>query len=288
MCRQHGKHIGNIMSSTSKFKRIVKEVASIALSYGIKNSYVVGGYPRSIIMGTTKDDVHDLDFASAWPGEATKLGTLVASELVGDLPEIYHRTGTIKFTYEDVDLEFQGTLGSVAETQPIMSELIKYGIAVSPLTLNIYARDFTINTLIQDLNNLQIYDITGFGVIDIENGLIRSAINPSVMAKINTLIILRAIRFSLRYNFRIVDSLSETIDQYKHLLLKKYTPERLQIEVLKMLQENYEGTLYMLKKYRLEQVLENKSYNIFDILDRIDITTFDGDLKSLVTGDFKS
>jgi len=275
------------MASATKFKKIVKEVARIAQSYGIKNSYVVGGYPRALLMGTAKTDVHDLDFASAWPGEATKLGSMVASELVGELPEIYHRTGTIKFTYEDVDLEFQGTLGSIADTQPIMSELTDYGIAVSPLTLNIYARDFTINTLVQDLNDLQIYDITGFGIMDLENGLIRTPIKPSVSAKINSLVILRAIRFSLRYNFKIVEALSDVIEQYRSLLLKKYTPERLQIEVLKMLQEDYEGTLYMFKKYRLEHILQNKSYDIFEILDNIDITTFEGDISSLVTGDFK-
>ncbi len=69
--------------------------------------------------------------------------------------------------------------------------------------------------------------------------------------------------------------------------MKKYSPERLQIEVLKMLQDNYEGTLYMFKKYRLEDILENKSYNIFEILDQVDIVNFEGDLSSLVTGDFK-
>lgn len=281
----HGIRSGKNMSSLTKYKNIVKEIASIARSYGIKNSYVVGGYPRSLIMGSF-DDIHDLDFASAWPGEATKLGTVAASELIGELPEIYHRTGTIKFTFQDVDLEFQGTLGSIADTQPIMEELTNNGIAVSPLTLNIYGRDFTINTLTQDLNDLQIYDITGFGTIDVENGLIRTPINPSVSAKVNPMVMLRAIRFSLRYNFRIVDSLSETIDKYRHTLYKKYSPERLQIEVLKMLQENYEGTLYMFKKYRLEDILKNKQYNIFEILDNIDITQFEGDLKSLITGDF--
>jgi len=274
------------MASKIQLKKIIKEVSEIAKSYGIKNSYIVGGYPRALIMDNAKDDVHDLDFASAWPGEATKLGTIAASELIGDLPEIYHRTGTIKFEYDGIDLEFQGTLGSIADTQPIMSQLTLYGIAVSPLTLNIYARDFTINTLIQDLNDFQIYDTTGFGVIDINNGIIRTPINPMIIAKINPIIVLRAIRFSLRYNFKILDPLKETIESNKKNLFSKYSSERLQIEVLKMLQENYDGTLYMLKKYNLEEVLENKSYNIFNILNNIDITEFDGDLKSLIIGDF--
>lgn len=280
-----GINIGDIMASASKLKNIIKDVASLARIYGINNSYVVGGYPRAFIMGTIKDDVRDLDFASAWPGEASKLGAIVASELARDLPEIYHRTGTIKITYKDVDLEFQGTLGSTSDIQPIMSELTKYGIAISPLTLNIYSRDFTINTLIQDLNNLEIYDITGFGTLDIDNKLIRTPIDPHVAIKINSLIILRAIRFSLRYDFRIVEPLNDAMSQYRNMLLDSYSPERLQIEILKMMQEDYEGTLYMLKKYDMENLLKNESYDIFSIINSIDISNFKGDLISLVTGD---
>jgi len=273
------------MASKSKLKKIVKIISEIAKSYGIKNSYIVGGYPSALIMDNVKDDVHDLDFASAWPGEATKLGSMAASELINELPEIYHRTGTVKFSYEDVDLEFQGTLGSIADTQPIISQLTLYGISVSPLTLNIYARDFTINTIIQDLGNLELYDITGFGVTDIENGLIRTPLNPNILAKVNPIILLRAIRFSLRYNYRIVQPLNDVIESHKKLLLKTYTPERLQIEILKMLQENYEGTIYSIKKYGMEEILKNKYYDIFKILDNVDITEFDGDLKLLVTGE---
>ena len=270
------------MASVKKFKDIIKEVSSIAKVYGINNSYVVGGYPRAIIMDSVKYDANDLDFASAWPGEASKLGSIVASELAGELPEIYHRTGTVKITYKDVDLEFQGTLGSVSDIEPVMSELEKYGIAVSPLTINIYSRDFTINTLIQDLNNLEIYDIIGLGTLDIENKLIRTPIDPRVMVKINSLIILRAIRFALRYDFRIADPLSDAMTQYKSILLNNYSPERMQIEILKMMQEDYEGTLYMLKKYDMENVLTNKSYDVFKILDKIDISTFNGDITSLI------
>jgi len=273
------------MSSVLKFKNIVKEIAQIAKSYGIKNSYVVGGYPRSIIMGTVKNDVNDLDFASAWPGEATKLGAIASSELSKDLPEIYHRTGTIKFSYKDVDLEFQGTLGSVSDIQPISSELEKNGIAVTPLTLNIYSRDFTINTLIQDLNNFEIYDITGMGVADIEHKIIRTPIDPAVILEVNPIVILRAIRFSLRYNFRIINELDEAIIPHRYLLLKEYSPERLQLEILKMMCEDYEGTIYMLQKYEMQDILKNKSYNIFDILDKINIKNFDGDLSDLITGE---
>lgn len=273
------------MASESKIKKIVKIISNISKSYGIRNSYIVGGYPRSIIMNNVKNDVNDLDFASAWPGEATKLGSIAASELIGELPEIYHRTGTIKFSYEGIDLEFQGSLGSISNTEPIMNELINNGISISPLTLNIYSRDFTINTICQDLNNLELYDITGFGVLDINNKIIRTPINPDVISDINSLILLRAIKFSLRYNFRIEESLRELIESKGENILKDYSPERIQLEILKMLHENYEGTLYMINEYNLKNILKNDMYDIFSILENIDITKFNGDLASIVKGE---
>ena len=108
------------MASPQKFRKIIDKISFVANEYGIRNTFVVGGYPRAIIMGSVKDDVNDLDFASAWPGEAVKLGTFSSAELLGEFAEIYHRTGTVKFTYEEVDLEFQGVLGSLSDFQPIM------------------------------------------------------------------------------------------------------------------------------------------------------------------------
>jgi len=270
------------MSSPTKFKNIIRELGSIARSYGISNSFVVGGYPRSVIMNSVKEDAHDLDIASAWPGEATKLGSIAASELINDFPEVYHRTGTVKFTYKDVDLEFQGSLGSMSDTQPVTTEMERYGIIVSPLTTNLYSRDFTINTLVQDLETQNIYDIVGFAIKDLENGIIRTPINPQVSLSINPLIILRAIRFSLRYDFEIERRLSSSIRKFKHLLFSEYSSERLQIEILKMLQEDYDGTLKKLEDYELEETLKNRNYDIYKILDTIDITKYTGDLSELV------
>lgn len=275
---------GNSMPTEAKLKRIVGTVGKIANSYGMRNSYVVGGYPRAVILGVVKEDTHDLDFASAWPGEATKLGSMAASELTGKLPEIYHRTGTIKFEYEGVDLEFQGVLGSTSELLPVREQLDKYGIVLSPLNLNIYSRDFTINTLIQDIITKEMYDVTGFGTKDIFHGIIRTPIDPDVTIPINPMIILRAIRFALRYDFSIERKLSSAMRRYSDLVFNKYTPERLQIEVLKMLKQDYDGTMQMLQEYDMEGVLSNRSYNIYNILDKVNLETYEGDLSELITG----
>lgn len=275
------------MATEAKFKRIVNTVSKIAKSYGIKNSYVVGGYPRAIVMGSVKKDTHDLDFASAWPGEATKLGSIAASEMVGILPEIYHRTGTVKFTYQGIDLEFQGILGHLSDLSLIRQQMEKYSISMSPLNINIYSRDFTINTLIQDLASKDIYDITGFGIRDIFNGIIRTPIDSDISVLHSPLIILRAIRFSLRYDFSIDRKLSSAMKKYSDLLVKKITAERLQLEILKMLKEDYDGTMQMISEYNIEDILSNSTYNIYKIIDRVNLDSYESDLSDLIKGEKK-
>jgi len=270
------------MHSPEKLRNIVSRVSKIATSNGIGNSYVVGGYPRSLIMDNVKEDVHDLDFASVWPGEATKLGSMAASEMINDLPEIYHRTGTIKFTYDDVDLEFQGTLANIFDYQDAAIEMESLGIEVSPLTLNIYSRDFTINTLIQDLSDLKIYDITGYGYRDIKNKVIRTNLSAERVIKSNPLIIMRAIRFSFRYGFKIDRNLQNNMMNKGRFIEESLESERLQIEVLKMMQCNYDETIRMFKKFGLSNLLYNDSYNIFEVIKDVDIENFQGDIKDLI------
>ena len=269
--------------NATKIKNIINKVAEIAHTYGINNCYVVGGYPRSVIMNNITDDVHDLDFASAWPGEATKLGSLVAGKLTKELPEIYHRTGTVKTTYDGMDLEFQGTYGPISDNLNITQEMEKYGVSISPLNINIYARDFTINTLIQDLHDREIYDVTGYAVKDIENKIIRTIVDPDIAIPSNPLIILRAIRFSLRYNFEIDRKLKQSIKTNSSYLRKELGPERLQIEVLKMLQTDYEGTINKMKKFGLMEILQNEQYDIFELIKDVDFKNFEEDLNNIMT-----
>ena len=267
--------------SKQKFSRIIQKISLVAERNGINNVYVVGGYPRALIMNNI-DDVHDLDIASAWPGEAKKLGSLSASELTEELPETYHRTGTIKFIYNDVELEFQGHHGDLSDNLHIVQEMEKFGISITPLTTNIYSRDFTINTLIQDIYDFNIYDITGMAVSDIKNKVIRAVIDPLISIPKNPLMILRAIRFSLRYGFRIDSYLEEAMNKHRKELNEQLGPERLQIEILKMLKEDYDGTLELMKGFKLEDILINENYDIFEIIKDIDIENFEGDISDLI------
>jgi tRNA nucleotidyltransferase (CCA-adding enzyme) len=64
-------------------------------------------------------------------------------------------------------------------------------------------RDFTINSLFYNLNTQQVEDFTNMGLDDLNNKIIRTPLPPSLTFQDDPLRILRAIRFSARYNFTL-------------------------------------------------------------------------------------
>ena len=266
---------------------VIEKLSFISDKNNIENVYIVGGYPRSLIMENVKDDVNDIDVASAWPREAIKLGNLFSSEFINELPDIYNRTGTLKINYKDIDLEFQGVLDNIFDYEKEIQELSKNGISINSLNLNIYSRDFTLNTLIMNLHDYNVYDITGFGVRDIEDKIIRTPIDSDISIKYNTLNILRALRFSVRYNFNIDKKLLKSINEYKKYILKENSIQRVQIEILKMLKENKEDSINIIKEFGMENLIKNNQYNIYNSIRDIDIENYKDDLKNLIGEEFK-
>jgi tRNA nucleotidyltransferase (CCA-adding enzyme) len=70
-------------------------------------------------------------------------------------------------------------------------------------------RDLTINTMFYNINNKEIEDFTGRGIIDLENGIIRTPLEPYQTFIDDPLRVLRTIRFATRFNFEIVPEIYE-------------------------------------------------------------------------------
>jgi tRNA nucleotidyltransferase/poly(A) polymerase len=120
------------------------------------------------------------------------------------------------------------------------------------------------------------------GARDIKNKVIRAVVEPNISIPKNPLMILRAIRFSLRYSFRIDSHLEEAMKKNRNVLREQLGSERLQIEVLKMLKEDYDGTLQLMHEFKLDDILTNDDYDIFEVIKDIDIENFEGDISQLI------
>jgi tRNA nucleotidyltransferase (CCA-adding enzyme) len=64
-------------------------------------------------------------------------------------------------------------------------------------------RDLTINSLFYNLHTESVEDFTGKGVDDIENGIIRTPLDPMTTFLDDPLRVLRAVRFAARLDFKI-------------------------------------------------------------------------------------
>jgi len=186
--------LGSDIISRDRINYILSVAKEICLDHGIPDVYVVGGLPRNIVSGESFVEVNDLDFTGTMPYECHKLGGLLAEELNADDMSIFHRTMTMSFSYDGLKMDFRGNFMPL-DIRPLMRRM---KLKVTPMSYDIYARDFTVNSLLYDFINNKIYDVSKHGVEDVENRRLRTLFSPDEVICANPLIITRAIVMSMR------------------------------------------------------------------------------------------
>ena len=172
------------------------------------NIYLAGGAVRDELMGKA---AKDLDFVvngdinaginfSFWL--ANKLGNYKEDSN----PVIYPRFGTSKlslnnnvFNLPNIDLEF---VAPRAEAYNNINSR-KPDVVGGDLKVDVSRRDLTINSLLKNVSTNEILDLTGYGIDDIKNGIIRTTSNADEIFKQDGLRMLRAVRFTVKYNFKL-------------------------------------------------------------------------------------
>ena len=169
--------------------------------------FLVGGAVRDEIMGKS---AKDLDFVvngdinsginfSIWL--AGKLGNYKE----GSNPVVYPRFGTSKLSLSNnnsnlpnIELEF---VAPRVETYSANSR--KPEVIGGELKDDVFRRDLTINSLLKNVSTGEILDLTGNGIDDIKNKIIRTTSNAEVIFKEDPLRMLRAIRMTVKFGFNL-------------------------------------------------------------------------------------
>jgi tRNA nucleotidyltransferase/poly(A) polymerase len=241
-------------------QEVIAKLKYFTKLYGIKSIFVVGGYCREHYFGKIWR-VKDIDVASAYQEQARQLGGLFASEILNSAPEFYERTGTAAVEYPSefgsIRVEFQGdSINTYMHNQEVKTWMQSQGIDDVPLMNNIYGRDFTINSLIYSLHNETMYDPTNQAIRDLDRHRISSLLPAHMLIKYNPLAALRAIRFSVQYDFHIDSDLRLAIkDSGSDNLCNTLSRERVVKEVVKVLKTNGPEALDMLKRFNLDRIL---------------------------------
>jgi poly(A) polymerase len=201
--------------------------------------YVAGGFVRDFVLGIPSTDV-DLVIPQANGGvEFAKWVCAQLQILTPGNPVIFPRFGTTKFnlrgvTHKGIDLSDVDIECVMTRTEKYLDGTRKPDVEFGTLEEDVARRDFTVNSLLIDLTTNNILDLTGKGIDDIRNGLIRSAIDPDIIFADDPLRMLRAIRFAGRFNWEVDDTLKIAItDNAKKI--RTISAERIQEELSKML-----------------------------------------------------
>ena len=177
-------------------KPIFRILGKCVLETGEK-SYVIGGYVRDYLIG--KSNTKDIDIVVV--GSGIKLAKNIKKNLPDSSKiQIFKSYGTAMINWKNLTLEFVGT-----RKESYSKESRNPKVFSSSLQDDQKRRDFTINTLAISLNKEdfgKLIDPFG-GIIDLENKVIKTPLDPLKTFSDDPLRMLRAIRFSCQLNFKI-------------------------------------------------------------------------------------
>jgi tRNA nucleotidyltransferase/poly(A) polymerase len=199
-----------------KLEAFLVEVNNLAKQHGISTPYLVGGVPRDRILkrigakGLREvSEIRDIDISTG-DIDSAKLSKIIAQKY----PEAVYREYDDGHTSIDVfgiHMDFSGHF----VIPGIEDVLAKQGVLTpTPMDKELYSRDFTMNTILEKLDFSGVFDVTKKGLGDIHAGLIRCPIDPDVTIGIDPRRILRAIKFAVKFDFRIESGLRDAMMKY--------------------------------------------------------------------------
>ncbi len=207
-----------------KLFKLISEVAE-------KNNqsvFIVGGYVRDLWMGRKVPT--DIDFVTE--GNGIELAKCVAKEINPNLKvSIFKTYGTAMFKHNGLDLEFVG-----ARKESYAEDSRKPSVETGSLEDDQKRRDFTINALAISLNKENFGELIDpfDGILDIQNKIIRTPLEPSQTYSDDPLRMMRAIRFASTLNFEIEENSLVAIKKEAERI-KIVSMERIMVEFNKIM-----------------------------------------------------
>lgn len=161
--------------------------------------YLVGGLLRDRALGLPL--VNDLDLVVE--GDALELARFLFERgLSPHFPVLYPRFGTAMIHISDGVHSSQVELVS-ARAESYQPDSRKPDVVLGTLRDDVFRRDFTINTLLENLHTGEAQDVTGRAWDDLRAGVVRTPLEPRLTFYDDPLRMLRAVRFAARFDFRI-------------------------------------------------------------------------------------
>ena len=214
------------------------------------DAYVIGGFVRDYLL--ERGNAKDIDIVAI--GSGIELAQHVADNLPSKPKvQVFKTYGTAMLKHEDIEIEFVGARKE-SYTEDSRNPVVENGTLKDDQN----RRDFTINALAIALNKSnfgQLLDPFN-GVSDLDNGIIRTPLNPDFTYSDDPLRMMRAIRFATQLNFTIEDDSSKAISKNKERI-NIITKERVVTELNKILESDKPsiGFIHLEKTGLLDYIL---------------------------------
>ena len=160
-------------------------------------AFIAGGWVRDKVMGNPSKDIDIV--VSCDNNGGIRLAQFLSEKLNGTNVVIFERFRTAQIVIDGLDIEF------------VMTRKEEYdGITRKPVVSfgtiedDVMRRDLTINSLLFNISTEEILDLTGKGLEDIKNGIVRTTNDPDFIFQQDPLRLMRSIRFAARFDSIII------------------------------------------------------------------------------------
>lgn len=232
--------------------KVFRLIGSVADELGME-CYVVGGYVRDIFLERPSKDIDVVVVGSGIRiAEAVKDRLGKKAHLA-----VYRNFGTAQVHFGATELEFVG-----ARRESYHRDSRKPIVEDGTLNDDQNRRDFTINALAICLNANRFGELVDpfDGILDLEDGIIRTPLDPDITFSDDPLRMLRCVRFATQLNFYIEDETFEALCRNAERL-QIISGERISDELNKIMMAPHPsvGFDYLHRSGLLQQILPELS-----------------------------
>jgi len=227
-----------IFKSLTPYSSALEMMLTISRAYSIDKPYVVGGIVRNYLL-KFEDPNSDLDMTTN-SQECIRLGILFSAQTKSIFKmfedrhvKVFYQGQSIDYSPNILTFSHPGVITWIKENRPDKEKYIET-----------FSRDFTINSMHQDIETGEIFDPTGFGIQDIESRILRTPAPPEITIKNDPRRIFRAIKLASKFNMSIdSEIINYTRSNSEIILNSKLTPQYMTNEINLALGYNEEATI---------------------------------------------